>query len=210
MTAEILSHLQDVAAAEGYARLAMAINRIGPIEVAPSGHPSVAAHLYSAVVGQQLSLKAAETIRSRIHAAAAARQLDHVDLYTADHELTLRACGVSGRKARSLLAIRAAEAQGLLESEALRAIPHSERVACLSSIWGVGKWTADMIGIFHFLEADIWPEGDVTAVSVFRNHTDQVDSVTATEAFGPFRSYLARYMWLIRDSAPLSPSGEMR
>lgn len=208
MTADIHTRLVEIATAEGYARLAAAIAGIGHIEVASSRHLSVAAHLYSAVVGQQLSLKAAETIRKRVYAAAAERQVDHADLYVPDHETTLRSCGVSGRKARALQAIRAAEAQGSLEDDALRTIPHAERVARLSSIWGVGKWTADMIGIFHFLDADIWPEGDVTAVSVFRHHTDRVDTVTAAEAFGPYRSYLARCMWQIKDGAGVALTGQ--
>lgn len=186
-------------------RLATELERIGPLNIAPSQHSSVADHLYSAVLGQQLSLKAASTIRGRVQQAAQALNVLVTELYVPGHEPTLRACGVSGRKAKSLQAIRAADELGMLSADDLEAMPHTARVERLCRIWGVGKWTADMIGIFHFLDEDVWLEGDVTAVAVFRQHTGIEDTVLGTVHYAPYRSFLARYMWVSRDSGAVIP-----
>ena len=58
-----------------------------------------------------------------------------------------------------------------------------------------------MIGIFHFLDPDIWPEGDVAAVGALRRITGREDTTEVALAFQPYRSLLARYMWRNRDAA---------
>ena len=84
------------------------IQRIGPIEIQPTRHRTVAGHLYRSIVGQQLSTKAAQTIWSRIEQAARTNKMAVQSLFTDDHFDLLRATGVSGRKARSLIAVRQA------------------------------------------------------------------------------------------------------
>ncbi|MEH3117284.1 MAG: DNA-3-methyladenine glycosylase 2 family protein [Methylorubrum populi] len=177
-----------------------AIAAVGFIEIAPPLHASVAERLFVEVVNQQLSTKAAFSIWSRIEAAAAARVVAPRDLFVPGHEAVLRGCGVSANKVRALHAIRDAEASGLLGPELAR-MPHAERSAVLCRIRGVGPWTADMAGIFHFLDPDIWPAGDVAAVGVLRRLTDIEDTITVAARFAPYRSILARYMWRSRDTS---------
>lgn len=197
--AAALASLRKVAAKAGHATLAEEFRRIGPIEVQPCRHPSVADQLYVEAINQQLSLKAANTIWARVVAAAAQEECAPAQLFDGGYEDELRACGVSGRKVKTLHAIRAADVAGLLDKRELALLCHQERASRLCSIWGIGKWTADMVGIFHFLDPDIWPEGDVAAVGGLRRLTGQPDTVAVSQAFAPYRSYLARYMWLSRD-----------
>lgn len=180
--------------------LRAAIEQVGPIAVPPPTHTSVAERLFVEIVNQQLSTKAALAIWTRIEAAALARTLAPSDLFAPGFEEALRSCGVSGNKVRALQAVREADERGLLGSD-LAAMPHAERSAVLCSIRGVGPWTADMVGIFHFLDPDIWPIGDLAAVSVLRRLTGQVNTPAVAAAFSPHRSILARYMWRSRDTA---------
>ncbi len=176
------------------------LNRIGPIKIRPSEHRSVADHLYRSIVGQQLSTKAAQTIWLRIEQTARSSRTTVQQLFTTDHLELLRAAGVSGRKARSLIAVRQAASNGLLETQALARLSHADRSACLCSIWGVGQWTADMIGIFHFLDPDVWPDGDAAATATLRKWTTCEDTAPVAQDFAPYRSILARYMWISKDS----------
>lgn len=169
------------------------IAALGPIDVTPGPHDSVAERLFVEVVNQQLSTRAALAIWSRIEAAERTPR----DLFVPGHESVLRGCGVSANKIRALHAIREAEASDLLGPE-LAALPHAERSAVLCRIRGVGQWTADMVGIFHFLDPDIWPAGDVAAVSVLRRLTGIANTVEVAARFAPYRSILARYMWRSR------------
>ncbi len=58
-----------------------------------------------------------------------------------------------------------------------------------------------MVGIFHFLDPDIWPAGDVAAVGVLRRLTGRDDTEAVAARFAPYRSILARYLWRSRDAA---------
>ena len=93
-------------------------------------------------------------------------------------------------------AIAAAAQTQQLNQTVLNALDHSERSRQLTQIWGVGQWTADMMGIFYFGDPDIWPDGDTAA----RKHLERLTSrrrktVRTAARFAPYRSYLALYMW---------------
>ncbi|MCJ2046432.1 DNA-3-methyladenine glycosylase 2 family protein [Methylobacterium sp. J-078] len=178
--------------------LAEAIAAVGPLTIEPPIHIEVAARLCVEVVNQQLSIRAANAIWARIEGAAAGRGLVPRDLFVPEHTDRLRACGLSGNKVRALQAIRAAEAAGHLD-DGLATMSHAERSAILCRIKGVGPWTADMIGIFHYGDPDIWPVGDVAAVGSLRRLTGCDDTTTFAAAFAPHRSRLARYAWRIKD-----------
>ncbi len=195
----IYAHLLD--AARAHPPLRAALERAGPIRIEPSAHPCVADRLFVEVVNQQLSVRAAAAIWARIEAAAAAAGASPRGLFEAGDAALLRACGISGNKVRALQAIVAAETAGLL-GPGLAALPHPERAAILCGIRGVGPWTADMVGIFHFHDPDIWPAGDVAAVGCLRRLTGQADTAAVAAAFAPYRSILARYLWRIKDTAP--------
>jgi DNA-3-methyladenine glycosylase II len=196
--AEVHDHILRAAASVGEP-LHEAIRSVGPLAVAPPAHASVADRLLVEVVNQQLSAKAALAIWTRIEAAAAGLMLAPRDLCVPAHAGLLRGCGVSANKVRALHAIAEAEGAGLLGPE-LAGLAHAERVARLCRIRGVGPWTADMVGIFHYLDPDIWPVGDVAAVGTLRRLTGCADTATVAAGFAPYRSILARYMWRVREA----------
>ncbi len=188
-----------LAAARQHPRLRAAIVQLGPIRIDPPTHARVADRLFVEIVNQQLSTRAAAAIWARVEAAAIAEGLDPRGLFGAGREAVLRACGISGNKVRALQAVVAAEAAGLL-GPGLADLPQSERAAILCGIRGVGPWTADMIGIFHYRDPDIWPMGDVAAVGCLRLLTGRDDTGAVAAGFSPHRSALARYLWRIRDA----------
>ena len=200
-----LLHTHLLPAASPYPALRDALERTGPIRIEPAAQSCVAERLFVEVVNQQLSTRAAAAIWGRIEAAAAAAAGTPRALFAAGDPDLLRACGLSGNKVRALQAIVAAEAAGLLGPE-LAGLPHPERAAILCGIRGVGPWTADMVGIFHFHGPDIWPEGDVAAVGCLRRLTGQADTRAVAAAFAPYRSILARYLWRIKDMAAAAPA----
>ena len=158
--------------------------------------------LSRSVAGQQLSVKAAASIWARVTALSPAPDA-LLDVFHEDRVEDLRACGLSGAKVKTLIAIAQANAEGLLETEAMRAQTPQARSERLVQIWGVGQWTADMANIFYFGEPDIWPDGDVTARKTLEKLTSKRRKTIRTAArFAPYRSYLARYMWRHADAPP--------
>ena len=158
--------------------------------------------LCRSVAGQQLSVKAAASIWSRVEALGEAPEV-LLDLFDEGQADRMRACGLSGAKVKTLIAIAEANRQGALEADRLRELAPQDRSDRLVDIWGVGRWTADMANIFYFGEPDIWPDGDVTARKTLEKLTSKRRKTVRTAArFAPYRSYLARYMWRHADAPP--------
>jgi DNA-3-methyladenine glycosylase II len=182
--------------------LAAAIARIGPLELVPRRDAPLPERLCRAVAGQQLSVKAAASIWGRVVESAGDKSL--IDHFAIVDPQVLRDCGLSGAKAKAMGAIAAAALAGELDAEVLGGMETAARTQRLTQIWGVGQWTADMLSIFYFGDADIWPEGDTTARKTLERLTSARRKTVRTAArFAPYRSYLALYMWRQADAKPV-------
>ena len=201
MTQHIHNHCLSAAEALSEALYA-SITRQGRLEAWTAPVTPFPVSLSRSVAGQQLSVKAAASIWSRVTALSPSPDC-LLDVFDEDRAGDLRACGLSGAKVKTLIAIAAANRQGALEAETLRALAPQDRSERLVEIWGVGRWTADMANIFYFGEPDIWPDGDVTARKTLEKLTSKRRKTVRTAArFAPYRSYLARYMWRHADAPP--------
>lgn len=176
-------------------RLEKAISLVGPIKRRPREKLLPSVHLCRSVVGQQLSGKAAESIWDKFLSLANGR--DVLKFIQSTEIALLRECGLSAAKAKALKEISDAFLSGRIIENSLFDLDHIERSRQITSIWGIGQWTADMLNIFYFGEQDIWPEGDLAAVKTLEEFTTR-KSIPAK--FRPYRSILAMYMWKYRDS----------
>lgn len=182
--------------------LADAIGKVGPVRLRKRKKTPLAETLCRAVAGQQLSTKAASTIWGRVLELADEAAL--VDFLSSSSIQDLRSCGLSESKCKAMQAIARASEEGLLDVDTLRRLDHGDRSRRLTSIWGVGQWTSDMIGIFYFADPDVWPDGDVTVGKTLERLTSRRRKTANTaRRFAPYRSYLALYMYQVADSDAL-------
>lgn len=130
---------------------AEALPRIGPLPLRrrPDGFAAMA----DAIIGQQISVAAAGSIRARMEAAGL---LSEEALRQADDE-ALRAAGLSRPKARYLRGI----AEARLDWAGLRALPDDEAIAQLTALPGIGVWTAEIYLKFALGRADVFAAGDL-------------------------------------------------
>ena len=187
-------------AAEFSSPLADHIRSIGPIEITSRKHRGLTHFLSRVIVGQQLSTVAARTIWARLEAAAQRSNTRVPHYFVARNLKRMRACGVSGNKAKALIKIMQAAESGELTARRLKQMTPEQRVAALAEIWGVGPWTVDMAMIFYFGETDIWPSGDVAVFKTFQRFVPpraRNGGAGYAARFAPNRSYLAMYMWRI-------------
>ncbi len=181
--------------------LVEALTARGPVEFSVRNTTPFPLYLARAVAGQQLSVKAAKSIWGRVEASNGDRSF--CEAFTASRGETLRACGLSNAKVKTLIAIGEATQAGWLDGEALRQLDAEGRAQDLTKLWGVGRWTADMANMFWFGEEDIWPDGDVAARKTLERLTSpRRKTVRTAERFAPHRSYLALYMWRHVDAPP--------
>jgi len=182
--------------------LAHAIAETGPLWFPEREDHGTAAFLSRAIVGQQISSKAAAGIWSRIEAHAAADGVPLRHYLAAADEAALRACGLSGNKVKAVLRIHAAEKVGELGArEILHGMDHADRSERLCRIWGIGQWTCDMLAIFYCRDFDVWPEGDLAVQRVFQRYIGRRKAGKAAACFAPYRSVLALYMWRLAHAA---------
>lgn len=185
-------------------RLWRALDSTGPVVLSQRRYLPLPVMLCRSVAGQQLSVKAAGSIWSRVlnQAGTGDQFLEFVAGCTAE---SLRSCGLSGAKVKAMKAIANAHFSDLLRFEDLKPMEAEARKERLMSLWGIGHWTADMCNMFYFGEKDIWPSGDVTVINTLQSLTGKRRKPELTAGrFAPNRSYLALYMWRIADAGPLS------
>lgn len=155
------------------------------------------AALARSIVFQQLAGAAASTIWQRV--VAATGQLVSPQALSRLSDEELRACGLSAAKLRALrdLAARAAT----LQLSAIHRVPDEEVIARLTSVRGIGRWTAEMFLIFHLHRLDVWPAGDLGVREGYRRmfglaeRPGEKELLPMGERFRPFRSVATWYMW---------------
>jgi len=114
--------------------------------------------LLRAIVGQQISMRAADTIWNRM--VAAVGTLTPQALHDTAPE-ALRAAGLSARKVEYVRDLAAHVLQGQLEHDKLHALDDHALLQTLTGIRGIGRWTAEMFLIFNLNRPDVWPVDDV-------------------------------------------------
>jgi DNA-3-methyladenine glycosylase II len=185
------------ALAEADPRLGAIIDRVGGVSFDPIEADDPFTAVIRGIVGQQLSDKAASTIFNRLkdRVGITPRALAEAD--TVD----LRAAGLSGRKSEYVAAAGAAVASGELDLNALESLPDDEVEARLTSIRGVGPWTAHMYLLFALRRPDVIAPGDLgirqatgRLLGLGRPATPS-EVLTASEAWRPYRSAATLYLY---------------
>jgi DNA-3-methyladenine glycosylase II len=171
----------------------------GPPRLRPPAESPFAA-LVRAVVYQQLAGAAATAIHGRLVAALHGEVAPAPLLALSDDEL--RAVGLSGNKVRSLrdLATKVLDGTVELSPRGLARQSDEEVVARLSTVRGIGAWTAQMFLLFQLRRLDIWPTGDLGVRRGFGLAWDRpMPTARELEPLGdpyrPYRSVVAWYCW---------------
>ncbi|MCF8549786.1 MAG: DNA-3-methyladenine glycosylase 2 family protein [Pontimonas sp.] len=149
--------------------------------------------LVTSIIGQQLSVKAADTIEARLRQAVDAMTPE--GLAGQDIEL-LRGQGLSYSKANYIQGLAEAFGTGVIDPHALAAMDPPEVISALTALKGIGPWTAEMFLIFGMGHPDIWSPGDLGLRKAVEAHfgTEQTSSEVARR-WAPYRSYAALYLW---------------
>lgn len=155
--------------------------------------------LARAIVGQQVSVLAADRLWARLSAALGGSVTPEAVL-AADGE-RLRSAGLSARKVEYLHDLAHRLQTGRLHPEAWPLMSDEEVVAELTAVRGIGRWTAEMVLIFHLLRPDVWPADDLglRRALVARYPIAPPQSLRGWRALGeqfrPWRTVATWYLW---------------
>ncbi len=173
------------------------IDEVGPCRLRP--RPDRFGTIVRAIVGQQISAKAASSIDRRVRDLAG--ELHEPVALLAIGEVGLRSAGLSGVKSRYILNLAQAVRDGSIALDEVHAWEDEAIVAALTSIKGIGPWTAEMFLIFALGRMDVLSVGDL-GVRVGLRSFYGLDELPGprecrelTEAWRPYRTIAMWYMW---------------
>ncbi len=189
--------------------LAELIARVGACGIAPPRRATPFQYLLRAIVGQQLSGKAAATIFGRVCEIYRPRPLPVPAALLATPVERLRAAGLSGAKTRAAMDLaRFAESGRLPSTRALRGMTPEDIVARLTEIRGVGRWTVEMLLIFYLGHPDVLPVNDLGVRKGFqvtyrkRSLPHPKFLARHSNRWQPYRSVAAWYLWRALELPP--------
>ena len=187
--------------------MAALIERIGPIDIATrlqrrkEERPNDAyGALLRAIVGQQLSTKAARTIYLRVLELFGGQTPSPEQLLEAD-EKDLRAAGLSGRKTEYIRDLASHVLGGELELDRLDRLGDEEVVEEIVAVRGLGQWTAEMFLLFHLERPDVLSGGDLgirKAIQIeygLEQMPPPKQVLEIGEPWRPHRSLASLYLW---------------
>ena len=162
--------------------------------------------LARSIVGQQISVKAAQSVWDRLVAAVPAMQPEIVRKH--DTEL-LRACGLSRSKVVYLVDLATHFAEERLSVTRWDEMSDDELIAELTQVRGIGRWTAEMFLIFYMMRPNVLPLDDIglqNAVSRLYCKGRRLTRKQLTnfaKRWEPWRSVATWYMWRSLDPVPV-------
>lgn len=166
--------------------------------------------LARSVVGQQISVKAAQSVWDRFAQTVGGRaeRLQPAAVLALPLP-TLRGAGLSARKAEYLQDLARHFDDGRVHVAQWTAMDDQAIIDELVAIRGIGRWTAEMFLIFHLLRPDVLPVDDLgllrgISVNYFSGEpVSRAEAREVGEAWAPFRSVATWYIWRSLDPLPV-------
>ena len=156
--------------------------------------------LLRAIVGQQLSTKAARTIYLRVLDLFGGTTPSPEQLLEASEE-DLRGCGLSGRKTEYVRDLARHVLSGELELDRLPDLDDEQVIEEIVAVRGLGRWTAEMFLLFHLQRPDVLSGGDLGIRKAIQVEYGLEEMPTPTrvleigEPWRPHRSLASLYLW---------------
>ena len=178
---------------------------LGPIvkrypEGGLSGKGNVFSTIIRAIVGQQISVKAAQTVWDRFALLPTRMTPANILKLKVDD---MRAAGLSARKVEYLVDLSLNFDSGNLQIKKWSEMDDEDIIAELVAIRGIGRWTAEMFLMFTMGRLDVWPVGDLAVrrgwqiVHGLKEMPNEKQMEPLGDPFSPYRSIAAWYCWRV-------------
>ncbi len=164
--------------------------------------------LARSIVGQQISVKAAQSIWNRVAALAPEMQpAQIIDLRARTRRL--KAAGLSERKVEYIVDLAKHFANGTIHPHRWSEMTDEGVIDELVQVRGIGRWTAEMFLMFNLMRPDIFPVGDLGLQKAVHLHYYNAEKIPLDklrahgEAWRPWRSVATWYLWRSLDPVPV-------
>ena len=162
--------------------------------------------LARAIVGQQISVKAAQSVWDRLVACVGEVSPEKILL---KERPVLRACGLSDRKTEYIADLAQHFADGRIHVQRWPQMGDEEIIAELVEVRGIGRWTAEMFLMFNLLRPDVFPLDDLglqkgICLAYYKRRKVSLRTMRRLgETWRPWRSVATWYLWRSLDPLPV-------
>jgi DNA-3-methyladenine glycosylase II len=163
--------------------------------------------LARSIVGQQISVKAAQSVWDRF--AALPKRMTPANVLKLKVD-DMRQAGLSARKIEYLVDLALHFDSGAIHVDAWRSMEDEDIIAELVGIRGIGRWTAEMFLIFHLMRPNVLPLDDVGLITGISKNYFSGDPVSRSDArevaaaWNPYCSVATWYIWRSLDPLPVT------
>jgi DNA-3-methyladenine glycosylase II len=163
--------------------------------------------LARSIVGQQISVKAAQSVWERF--AALPRRMTPANVLRLKVD-DMRGAGLSARKIEYLVDLALHFDSGAIHVESWRSMADEDIINELVGIRGIGRWTAEMFLIFHLMRPNVLPLDDVGLITGISKNYFSGDPVSRSDArevaaaWNPYCSVATWYIWRSLDPLPVA------
>ncbi len=181
--------------------LAEVIDRVGPCRARVGVYDDPLEALVRAIVGQQLSGKAADTIYGRFRALYDGERFPAPAQILATHHTRLRKVGLSRQKQAAVRDLCKAVRDDRLQLRDVARLDDETLTEQLVQVRGIGRWSAQMFMMFHLGRPDVWAPDDLGIKKAIANLRGLEALPTARqmhghgERYAPFRTLASWYLW---------------
>ena len=162
--------------------------------------------LARAIVGQQISVKAAQAVWDRFE-----KKCNNISPKKVInlHHMKLKSCGLSRQKITYLKCLSNAFIDKSLDPSTWVKLKDEEIISQLTKIKGIGRWTAEMYLIFNLCRPDVFPVKDIGVIRgicecyKLKYPIDEHRAITIAEKWKPWRSVAVWYLWRSLDPIPV-------
>lgn len=167
--------------------------------------------LARSIIGQQISVKAAQSVWERFESCITSRNLplspsNVLKLSTEE----MRSSGLSARKVEYIRDLAAHFVEEKISLAQWGQMPDEEIIAELTAVRGIGRWTAEMFLIFHMLRPNVFPLDDVgllkgiSQIYFSGEPVSRAEARELAEAWAPYKTVATWYIWRSLDPLPVA------
>lgn len=162
--------------------------------------------LARAIVGQQISVKAAQSVWNKFESAVEKVKPENV---LAASDETLRAAGLSRQKILYLRDLSTHFTSGKIKPRRWHSMSDEDVIRELCDVKGIGRWTAEMFLIFYLMRPNVWPIDDIGLIRAVEKHYHEGERITKQqvrdylENFQPWATVATWYLWRSLDPIPV-------
>jgi DNA-3-methyladenine glycosylase II len=162
--------------------------------------------LARSIVGQQISVKAAQSVWDKLTGRLGTVTPDSL---AHSRKPTLRSCGLSGQKAGYLKDLAGKFLDGTLDPGSWNALDDEALILEMTRVRGIGRWTAEMFLMFHLARPDVLPLADLGLQRAMRLNYNRGRALSDARmrkigaVWAPWRSVATWYLWRSLDPIPV-------